>query len=46
MEVWGLMGGYELQRMPVVDAITVIRDPEATVYCLGAIRDTLNERDA
>jgi len=46
MDAWGLLGGYELQRLAVVDAIDPIDDPEALVLCLVTIRDTLAERES
>jgi hypothetical protein len=41
MDAWNLLGGYELQRLGVVDIIDPIADPEALVLCLTTIRDTL-----
>jgi hypothetical protein len=44
LDVWGLLGGYHLERLAVVDVIDPISDPEALVLCLGTIRDVLQER--
>lgn len=44
MDAWNLLGGYELQRLPLVDLVDPIADPEALMLCLGTIRDTLGER--
>jgi hypothetical protein len=44
VDAWGLLGGYHLERLGVVDVIDPIVDPEALVMCLVTIRDTLAER--
>ena len=44
MDAWGLLGGYHLERLPVVHALDPIDDPEALVLGLVTIRDTLSER--
>lgn len=41
MHVWNLLGGYELERLPVVAAIEPIDDPEAILAGLAVIRDTM-----
>lgn len=43
MRVWNALGGYELERLPVVDAITPIADPEAVLEHLQTLRDALRE---
>lgn len=43
LEVWRLLGGYEIQRLPIVDMVCPVDDVDALLDGLMIVRDTLNE---
>jgi hypothetical protein len=39
--LWGLLGGYHLERLPIVDLVCPVGDLEAVIDHLAAIRDVM-----